>query len=129
MSTRGASPSFSTNSANEVRPGASPKTNTLLDLGALLAFLGFFQKGGHGEEILGLGGVQLEGQFINGIERVNRGGGPAQQRHGQEDNRIFQQIRAVERHHVAFAEAALSQILPRSAARRRQPAHRCRRGQ
>jgi hypothetical protein len=53
--------------------------------------------------------LQLLGQLVGGVERIGGGGDAAERRDAEEHQAVLGQVRAVEREHVALAEAARSE--------------------
>ncbi len=63
----------------------------------------------HGDEQAGMAIVELTGELVRRVQRVDRGGDPAQDRDRVEHDGVFGEVRAVHAEHVAFPEAAHGQ--------------------
>ena len=80
-----------------------------LDGRVLDRFTGPIHERRNGQQESGAGIPELIAQLASGVQGVDGGDGPAQRRDGEERDRVLDEVRAEDREHVAFLEAAPSQ--------------------
>ena len=109
MATAGGLGGASSSSANGRAPSAAPMTTISSIPVRAAASLRPVEDGGDGDQEARARVLELHGQLVGGVRRVDGGVDPADRRDRVEGHHVLGAVRAVDRHHVALADAAARQ--------------------